>query len=117
MENQPPTQLSFHYIKSSQFRVVHSDGFIGGITPRGLLHVAIYSERASIPQLVVHDVVTDGNAATLGAEAQRLGKDGYTRELEVDLMMDEPVVRALHEWLSQRLKEFDEINKAKVAGK
>ena len=98
-----PTQLTFHYIKSSQFRVIHVDGMIGGITPRGLLHIAMYSERPAIPQLVVQEVSPEGR---LGAEKSRIGKDGVAREVEVDLMFDEEVAKAFHDWLGERLKEL-----------
>src|SRR3989442_6878794 len=48
-----PQDVTFHYIKSSQFRVVHADGIIGGVTPRGLIHIAVFSERPAIPQVIV----------------------------------------------------------------
>jgi hypothetical protein len=99
----PPDHLTFHYIKGSQFRVVHSDGIIGGLTPRGLIHVAFYSERPAIPQLVVQDVTPEGK---LGKETSRVGKEGIARELEVDVMLDEDTAKALHEWLGQRLQEL-----------
>jgi hypothetical protein len=41
----------FEYIKSQLFRVIHSDGAIGGITPTGNVHVAFYSDRAAIPKV------------------------------------------------------------------
>src|SRR3954469_15164957 len=42
------------YIKSSYFRVVHSTGAIGGITPEGNIHMAFFSERPAIPRMQVH---------------------------------------------------------------
>ena len=45
-----PEQLEFHYIKSNQFRVIHVDGGIGSITPKGFIHFALYSERLAIPR-------------------------------------------------------------------
>jgi len=109
MADQPsPPTLSFHYIKSHHFRVVHADGIIGGPTPRGLLHFAIYSERQSIPQLIVQNITmsADGKQARLGDEVERIGKDGVTRELEVDLVMDRKTAAELHKWLGQRLAEL-----------
>ena len=40
-----PTRVRFHYLKSQLWRVVHVDGAIGGITPRGMIHAALYSEE------------------------------------------------------------------------
>src|SRR3990172_8149969 len=48
--------LAIDYIKSNLFRVIHADGVIGGITPRGLIHMSIWSERPTIPQHIVHEM-------------------------------------------------------------
>ena len=53
-EEPSPTTLKFEYEKSEQFRTVFADGAIGGVTPRGYVHVAFYSERSPIPKVVVH---------------------------------------------------------------
>ena len=99
----PPSEVQFHYLKSSQFRVVHVDGIVGSVSPRGLLHMSAYSERIAIPQVAIHDVKADG---TLGAARQQIGRSGIVRELEVDLMLDQQIAEALHEWLGERLTEM-----------
>lgn len=43
-------QIRFNYIKSAQFRVIHADGAIGGVTPNGFIHMALFNERAAIPR-------------------------------------------------------------------
>ena len=52
MSDRERDALRFFYIKAYNFRVVHVDGVIGGITPKGLLHLAVFSERAAIPQVL-----------------------------------------------------------------
>jgi hypothetical protein len=91
--------IEFHYEKTSQYRVVHVDGAIGGFTPRGDLHVALYSERVTIPKRTVHEVV-DGELH----QTQQDGKRGFMREIEVSLVMDKETAAALHEWLGTQLK-------------
>lgn len=110
------TEVAFHYIKSHQFRVVHSDGFIGGITPRGLLHIAVYSERQAIPTRVVHTLQETDQPShqRLGEILYQEGREGVARELEVDLMLDEAMAKALHEWLGARLAEFEAIRTGKA---
>jgi hypothetical protein len=99
-------RVTLHYIKGQHFRAVHVDGAIGGITPRGLLHVAIYSERPAIPQMMVHELDAAGN---LGAPVEVVSKPGIVRELEIDLLMGRDTLASLHQWLGEKLGELDEL--------
>jgi hypothetical protein len=83
---------TFHYVKSPQFRTIHADGAIGGVTPRKYIHYAIYSERAAIPRVAEAEIV-DG--AATGKSATVETRVGYVRELEVDLMLDLGAAKAL----------------------
>jgi len=115
MTEEKPTRIKFHYIKSSQFRVVHVDGFIGGPTPRLDLHVAIFSERAAIPQQIEHVVKEDGS---LGEEiaANRIGKDGIVREVEFDAVMDLDVAKAFQKWLGEQIMTIESV-RSQAGGK
>jgi hypothetical protein len=108
MTDEKPTSIKFHYIKSAQFRVIHVDGMIGGLTPRAGIHIALYSERPAIPQQTVQALKEDG---TLGDEVvdRRVGKEGVVREMEVDAIMDADVARALHAWLGEQLGIRDDL--------
>ena len=81
-QGRPPGPVPFNYIKSNGFRVIHVDGAIGSITPRGLIHAALYSERMPIPQVVVHPVGPDGS---LLPPVQQEGRAGVVREVEVEI--------------------------------
>jgi hypothetical protein len=105
-ETDLPKQIAFHYVKSSQFRVVHGDGIIGGITPQGLLHFAVYSERPAIPQVVVHDVDAEGR---IGKESQKVGREGVVRELEVDVIIGISMAKAIRDWLTDKLGEAEKL--------
>lgn len=100
------SRLRFFYIKSRAFRVVHADGAIGGVTPRGLIHAAFYSERAAIPQETEVEVSPTGS---LGARVNQVGKDGIVRELDVDIMMSKRAARELRDWLTEKLSEIERI--------
>ena len=41
-------RVAFDYIKGQHFRAIRADGAIGGITPSGSIHFALYSERHPI---------------------------------------------------------------------
>jgi len=106
LQESPPDgrEIIFSYLKSTQFRVVHVDGAVGSLTPSGLLHIACYNERPAIPRSTVHTVDRDGK---LSGPLSSEGKDGIVREMEVDLMMTIQVAKNIHDWLAQRIAEFD----------
>jgi hypothetical protein len=108
MPDKLPPNIRFHYLKNPQFRVVHVDGAIGGITPRGLIHCAVYSERPAIPQSTVQDVTPEGR---LGDETGREGREGIVREIDVDLMLTKQAATELRDWLDKRVNELTEIEK------
>jgi hypothetical protein len=97
-----PDRITFNYLKGTQFRVVHVDGAIGSITPQGLIHAAIYSERPAIPQMVVQPL-KDGE---LGDPIEVVSRPGIVREVEVSLMLDLKVATALQEWLGTKIGEL-----------
>ena len=103
-----PNKVAFHYLKSTQFRVVHTDGAVGGITPSGYLHLALFSERAAIPQRVVQEVSSDGK---LGAEIPDEGfsRGGIVRELEVDAVFSIETAKMVRDFLSTQIEKLESI--------
>ena len=99
-----PAQLTFHYLKSSQFRVVHMDGALGSLTPRGLIHCCVYSERPSIPLAQTFNVGSDGQ---LTGDPETATRGGLVRELEVDLMLSLEAASELRDWLTRMLKDAE----------
>ncbi len=97
-------RINFDYIKAQHFRVIHADGAIGGLTPNGHIHMALYSERAAIPRRMVFPL----EANKLGGEIQseRVSRDAYVREIDVDVMMTLDVAEALRQWLDDKVKEL-----------
>src|SRR5262245_56341008 len=103
-QSTPPQRIRFHYIKSNLFRVVHVDGALGSVTPRGLIHCAIYSERAAIPQSTEQDISPEGRLSDV---VSREGKEGIVREVDVDLIMTKETAVEIRDWLSARIKELE----------
>jgi hypothetical protein len=95
----------FEYIKSQLFRVIHSDGAIGGITPTGNVHVAFYSDRAAIPKVQVHRKNPDGTLGDL-LKKHTVVRPGIVREMDVDVILSPAAAEALMLWLSDRLKDL-----------
>jgi hypothetical protein len=100
-EASQPSRLDAHYQKSNFFRVVHADGAFGGPSPRGLINIAFYSERAPIPRHTTIPIV----GGIPGPEEISETKSGIFRELEVNVVMDLAVAVSLQSWLGQKIAE------------
>jgi hypothetical protein len=105
-----PSSINFHWIKSQFFRVIHTDGAFGGLTPQGDIFLSVYNERAPLPDVTVQAV----EKGQLGAEIteKRVGKEGIIRELEVGLVMDLRVAKSIHDWLKQRIEILEQLQLA-----
>lgn len=109
-EEQPLKGVEIHYMKSNLFRVIHADGAVGALTPRGLVHMTLYSERTAIPKTAFRAISEDGQSLEPETQTETIG--GVVRELEVDVLMDEAIVRSLRDWLNRRLDEFAKFKEA-----
>ena len=96
------SSIDFYFVRSSTFRVVHMDGAWGGLTPNGEIQMAIYNERATLPERLTHDV----QGRRLGAETDRQGPKGIERELEVDIRINLEKALAMREWLSSKIQDL-----------
>jgi hypothetical protein len=105
---QLPSTVTFHYVKSNHFRVVHASGVFGGLNPDGTLLVSVFSERAPLPDVTVQKVESGGQ---IGSEIieMRKSSDGIVRELEVGLNMDIRTARMLVDWLKERIAFADKM--------
>ena len=103
-------KIKFHYEKSNLFRVIHVDGAIGGLTPTLDLFISIYNQRAPIPKLTVQKISPGGQ---LGDEVteERIQKDGVFREVEVGLVMNLNVAKALNQWLVDKIELAEKTQK------
>lgn len=99
-------RVRFFYIKSNAFRVAHVDGVIGGVTPKGLIHVSVFSERAAIPLSADHEITPEGR---LLEPISQEGKQGVVREIDIDLMMTRTTAAELRDWLTTRLNDLDRL--------
>jgi hypothetical protein len=110
-----PTPIRFHYVKSNFFRVIHVDGAFGGLSPRGLIEMAVFNERLPIPTLTVQPLKED---QTLGDELRdaRVSRDGIFRELEANLVFDVETAKILVDWLQDKIKQLEHLSRSKSTG-
>ena len=97
-------RVNFDYIKGQNFRVIHTDGAIGALTPNGHIHMSLYSERPAIPRRTVFSLEN----GRLGEELikERTTRDAIVREMDVDVIMTVEVAESLCEWLSGKVNEL-----------
>jgi hypothetical protein len=105
-------RIRFDYIKSSFFRVVHAEGMLGGIGPRGFIQMAIFNERWPIPKQATHELSADGK---LGNEimSERISRDAVVREVEVEVLMDLNTAKQMLIWLQDRISEIEKSARSK----
>ena len=106
-------EVAFDYVKNPDFRVVWVDGAVGGITPRGFIHCAVYAERVAIPRHQVFKIdLSAEHVGKLGPEVQekQVSRGAIVRELAADLMMSAESAEALGNWLLARASELREIS-------
>src|SRR4051812_5999681 len=106
-EQKKPETISFDYLKSNNFRVLHADGAFIGLSATGLT-VCFFSERQPIPRRVVHAINPDG---TMGKELtdQRVVRDAVVRDTEVAVAMAIEPARNVHRVLGELIASFDGI--------
>ncbi len=107
-------RVAFDYIKSQHFRVVRADGAIGGLTPTGNIHFALYTERHPIPRRLVHQMEEGGLGAVLPNET--VARDAIVREMDVDVFVTIGVARSLHQWLGEKIAEWESRNTERSTG-
>lgn len=109
-ESDPPKEgrVEIHHIKSNGFRVIYVDGGVGGIGPRGLCQLSIYSERGVIPRVSVREVL-DGDELspeTIDDALISEPNSGFVREVEACLLLTPQAAVEIRDWLSRRIKEY-----------
>jgi YD repeat-containing protein len=98
--------LTFHYIKSNHFRVIHVDGMIGGISPAGdAIELALFSERVPIPLRTVQKINPDGTQQEVDWD----GRDGITREVDVNAIMSIETAEMVATWLLKQVRLANEL--------
>jgi hypothetical protein len=100
--------LEFHYQKTPQYRVYHSDGCVGGPTPRGQIALSFYSERPPIPKMGKRAILAvDGKQATAGPEEVAETLSGLVRQVEATIMMDLRSAQEFHQFFGEQVAKLE----------
>jgi len=110
-EDRPPSRsLTFKHREGQQFHVIHVDGIFGGPTPRGLLYATLFTELPPVPSEVTQELLPSG---TLGKELSRSSDPAIQRRIEVGLIMDVQMCKAMRDWLSTQVDILESLGKSK----
>ena len=101
-------RVTIDYLKGPRFRLVRADGAIGGITPEGQIHFALYSERFAIPRQVVLPIEADGSLGPVIPELT-VSRGTIVREMDVDVFVSPEVAERLRDWLSLQLEKLQKV--------
>ena len=102
-----PSKIKFNYIKSNHFRVVHADGVIGNGTPRNDLFMSFYSERIPLPDVLTYEIDKRGKVGKELLEERDIKSDGIIREMEVGVVVDLDMAKALVVWLASVIQQIE----------
>lgn len=103
-----PQKIAFDYIKGQYFRVIHADGAIGAITPRGDIQFALYSERKAIPRRQVNAIKSEFILGDVIKE-ETVSRDSIVREMDINVVVNSDVATNLAKWLLERVEELEKI--------
>jgi hypothetical protein len=102
-------EVAFDYIKAHDFRVIWADGVVGGLTPHGNVHCALYAEREALPRRQVFKI--DADNGRLGPEVleKQISRGSVVREMACDLFLSPQAAEDLAHWLLSQVEEFKKI--------
>ena len=99
-----PDKVQFHYIKNSDYRTIHADGAYGGMTPDRNIFLALWNNRAPIPESITFAVE---NGMITSREVERECRDGVVREVSAGIVFSKTVAISLRDWLSNVIAAID----------
>jgi hypothetical protein len=108
-------EIRFEYQSANDYRPVFVNGAHGGVSPRGEMVIHFYHERPTLPSSITHELTAGG---TIGREiAQDPPSETSTmiRSIETGIILTYDNARNLHQWLGERLKEMETLEKARAA--
>lgn len=94
--------IPFHIIKGEGFRTIYIDGAMGSVSPNGMIHAAVYSERRALPTREDWTIDDNGDLAHRIAVQTR---GGIVRDLACNIVMNPLVAKHFGQWLVARADE------------
>jgi hypothetical protein len=103
--------ITIHNKISSDFKEIHVDGAYGGLTPRGLINLNFYAERAPIPKSSEFEITATNTVGELLSNSSD-SKTGILREYGFGIYMDIAVAKSIIELLNTKISEYENVLKS-----
>jgi hypothetical protein len=96
--------INIYYEKNPMYRTIHSDGVIGGLTPKNMVNLNFYSTRNTIPKSVNHSLDATGKLDKKGIRSED-SEIGILREIEAGVYISKETAEEIFEFLKKILKK------------
>ncbi|HEY4745854.1 MAG TPA: hypothetical protein VIH45_14415 [Desulfuromonadaceae bacterium] len=108
-------ELTFKYLFNYGYNPTYVNGAQGGFSPRGEMVIHFYLERQGLPEAITHEITPDGAIGReTSVEPADLNKS-MVRFIDTGVMMNYENARVFHAWLGDKLREMEEMHKARAA--
>lgn len=108
--SKPVNKLKVKYLLRQDCRQILMSGAYGGIGPKGLIQLAIFSDRLSLPSDSVVEFSTDPSGITkVSSESSVLEHDGIVREVQVLVNIPLDTAISLRQWLDEKIQNHPQI--------
>lgn len=108
-------ELTFKYIFNYGYNPTYVNGAQGGFSPRGEMVINFYLERQPLPESISHEITLEG---AIGPETEVEPKDlasSMVRFIDTGVVMSYDNARVFHAWMGEKLREMEELQKARAA--
>lgn len=101
-QEQAPLEIKTRLTRSNFCRTFKVDGAWGGVTPQLSIHIALYSERWSVPSETLVTIPRDASSYK-DVAVQSPEERVIIREIEADVFLSEDAAIAVRDWLNDRI--------------
>lgn len=108
-------EITFKYLFNYGYNPTYVNGAQGGFSPRGEMVIHFYLERQPLPEAISHELTADGAIGReTSVEPADLSKS-MVRVIDTGVVMNYENAKVFHTWLGEKLREMEELHKARVA--
>lgn len=114
MSNKKP-EITFKYVFNYGYNPTYVNGAQGGFSPRGEMVINFYLERQPLPESISHEITPQG---AIGRETSVEPEDlasSMVRFIDTGVVMSYENARVFHAWMGDKLREMEEMQKARAA--
>ena len=108
-------EVTFKYVFNYGYNPTYVNGAQGGFSPRGEMVINFYLERQPLPDSISHEITAEGSIGNeTGVEPKNLATS-MVRFIDTGVVMSYDNARIFHAWLGDKLREVEELHKARTA--